>query len=271
MTSVRASEAPLVCTFSTSNPAAKRKRSSAICVALPTPAVAHASLPGAAFAAATKSCTVLYLPGGVISTVGIVATVATGASSFGSRPGLMSGDTVKAEAYIMIVCPSGSWPATHFAPTRPPAPSRFSTITGWPSVVVSFSARMRAIVSEALPGVTPDTKRTVLWGNGCAAAAHANAAPRTNTATRFIASSSFLDLRQAELRRQPVGGAAAIPVGSIIGIVAAVFHHQELDRPGHALRQPLGMRGGNETVLAAGDDEERAGDLTGRFAQRQRG
>jgi predicted naringenin-chalcone synthase len=46
-------------------------------------------------------------------------------------------------------------------------------------------------VSEALPGVTPDTKRTVLWGNGCAAAAHANAALTTNIATRFIDSSSL--------------------------------------------------------------------------------
>src|SRR6476646_502618 len=161
-------------------------------VALPTPAVAHASLPGAAFAVATKSCTVLYLPGGVISTVGIVATVATGASSFGSRPGLMSGDTVKADAYIMIVWPSGSWLATHCAPTRPPAPSRFSTITGCPSVVVSFSARMRAIVSEALPGVTPDTKRTVLWGNGCAAAGTDSAAAKIAVIHFMVAPPRFL-------------------------------------------------------------------------------
>ena len=94
----------------------------------------------------------------------IVATVATGMSSFGSSPGLSSVDTVNAEAYIMMLWPSGSWVATHFAPTRPPAPRRFSTITGWPSVALSFSARMRAIVSEALPGVTPEMKRTVFVG-----------------------------------------------------------------------------------------------------------
>jgi hypothetical protein len=64
----------------------------------------------------------------------------------------------------MMLWPSGSWVATHFAPTSPPAPRRFSTITGWPSVVLSFSARMRAIVSEALPGVTPEMKRTGLLG-----------------------------------------------------------------------------------------------------------
>ena len=96
--------------------------------------------------------------------VGIVATVATGASSFGSSPGLSSVETVNAEAYIMMLWPSGSWVATHFAPTRPPAPSRFSTITGWPSDAESFSARMRAMVSDALPGVTPEMKRTVLVG-----------------------------------------------------------------------------------------------------------
>ena len=133
-------------------------------VALPDPAVAQFSFPGCALAAATKSWAVLYRPGGVMRIVGIVATVATGASSFGSRPGLSSVETVNADAYIMIVCPSGSWVATHFAPTRPPAPRRFSTMTGWPSVVLSRSARMRAMVSEALPGVTPEMKRTVLVG-----------------------------------------------------------------------------------------------------------
>ena len=94
----------------------------------------------------------------------MVATVATGCSSLGSSPGLSSVDTVNAEAYIIMLWPSGSWVATHFAPTRPPAPSRFSTITGWPSVAPSLSARMRAMVSDALPGVTPEIKRTVLLG-----------------------------------------------------------------------------------------------------------
>ncbi len=60
--------------------------------------------------------------------------------------------------------PSGSALATDAAPTIPPAPRRFSTITGWPSVAGSFSARMRAIVSVTLPGVTPEIRRTVLVG-----------------------------------------------------------------------------------------------------------
>jgi hypothetical protein len=34
----------------------------------------------------------------------------------------------------------------------------FSTITGWPMLACIFSAMMRAVVSEALPGVTPETR-----------------------------------------------------------------------------------------------------------------
>jgi hypothetical protein len=103
--------------------------------------------------------------------------VATGVSSFGSStPGVRSGETVKADAYIMIVCPSGSaCSATYLAPTMPPAPRRFSTITGTPRIGESFSARMRAIVSDAAPGVTPEMKRTVLLGNCCACAANESA------------------------------------------------------------------------------------------------
>src|SRR6185503_9232062 len=239
----------------------------------PMPAVAHASLPGSAFAAATKSATFVYFPGGVMSTVGMVATVATGVSSFGSRPGLSSVETVKAEAYIMMVWPSGSCPATHFAPTRPPAPSRFSTITGWPRVVESFSARMRAIVSDALPGVTPETKRTVLLGNGdCGHASVATHAVIRKTARLLIAPppNSLLDPGKAELRGEPVCAPASIAVGSIVRIMAAILDHEELDGSRHALRQPLGVGRRHQAILASGDDEERTGDLSCRIAQRQR-
>ena len=70
----------------------------------------------------------------------------------------------------MMVWPSGSPLATRDAPMSPPAPSQFSTITDWPRLAVSFSATMRAMVSEALPGVTPEMRRTVLLGKVCAAA-----------------------------------------------------------------------------------------------------
>src|SRR5712691_12746704 len=197
--------------------------------------------------------------------VGIVATVANGCSSLGSRPGLSSVETVNAEAYIMIRWPSGSAAATYLAPTSPPAPRRFSTITGWPRVTVIFSARMRAIVSEALPGVTPETRRTVLLGKVCAfTAENANANSNAKTLTGIL-----LDFWQSEALRQPVGGAAAVAVRTVVGVVAAVLDHQQLDRPGHRFRQHLGVRRGHQPVLASGDDEDRAADVLRRVLQRQ--
>src|SRR5258706_5202301 len=158
----------------------------------------------------------------------------------------------------MIRKPSGCESATYLAPTRPPAPRRFSTITGWPHLPCSFSARMRAIVSEALPGVTPETKRTVFVGKLCAPA---NPEKRTAStrAQRFIGI-LLLCFRQPELRRQPVRSLAAVAVGPVVRIVPAIFHHQELDRPGNALRQPLRVQRRHQAVLAAGDHEDRAGD-----------
>src|SRR5712691_10304070 len=195
--------------------------------------------------------------------VGIVATVANGCSSLGSRPGLSSVETVNAEAYIMIVWPSGSAAATYLAPTSPPAPRRFSTITGWPSVPCSFSARMRAIVSEALPGVTPETKRTVLLGKVCAfAAENANASSNAKTLIGLL-----LIFWQTEALRQPVGRAAAVAVRTVVGVMAAVFDHQQLDRPGHRFREHLGVRCRHQSVLASGDDEDRAGDVLRRVFQ----
>src|SRR6185436_19686285 len=104
ITSVSASDTPLVWMLMTSMPAEKRKRSKFMCVALPMLASEQTSLPGCAFAAATKSLTSLYLPGGVTRMVGMVATIATACSSFGlSTSGLSSVETVNAEAYIMMV------------------------------------------------------------------------------------------------------------------------------------------------------------------------
>src|SRR5882672_10258793 len=161
--------------------------------------------------------------------------------------------------------PSGSALATYFAATTPPAPRRFSTITGWPRVTVIFSARMRAIVSEALPGVTPETRRTVLPGKVCAfTAENATANSNANTLTGVL-----LDFWQSEALRQPVGRAAAVAVRTVVGVVAAVLDHQQLDRPGHRFREHLGVRRGHQAVLASGDDEDRAGDVFRRVLQRQ--
>ena len=45
----------------------------------------------------------------------------------------------------------------------------------------------------------------------------------------------------AELLRHPVGGLRALAVGAVVGDVVAVLDDQELDRPGHLAREPLGV------------------------------
>src|SRR6266480_954643 len=161
--------------------------------------------------------------------------------------------------------PSGSALATYFAATTPPAPRRFSTITGTPRLAAILSATTRAIVSEALPGVTPETRRTVLLGKVCAFTAE-NATANSNAKTL---TGILLDFWQSEALGQPVGGAAAVAVRSVVGVVAAVLDHQQLDRPGHRFREHLGVRRRHQPVLASGDDEDRAGDLPCRVLQRQ--
>src|SRR6267142_1153049 len=166
---------------------------------------------------------------------------------------------------MLMRSPSGSALATYFAATTPPAPRRFSTITGWPRVTVIFSARMRAIVSEALPGVTPETRRMVLLGKVCAfTAENANANSNARTLTGIL-----LDFWQAEALRQPVGGAAAVAVRTVVGVVAAVLDHQQLHRPGHRFREPLGVRRGTQPILEPGNHADRAGDLLCRVFQSQ--
>src|SRR6266513_1127322 len=164
---------------------------------------------------------------------------------------------------MLMRWPSGSALATYFAATTPPAPRRFSTMTGTPRLADIFSATTRAIVSEALPGVTPETRRTVLLGNVCAfTAENANANSSAGTLIGIV-----LNFWQPEALRQPVGGAAAVAVRSVVGVVAAVLDHQQLDRPGHRFREHLGVRCGHQPVLASGDDEDRAGDLPCRVLQ----
>src|SRR6266853_2588199 len=176
----------------------------------------------------------------------------------------------------MMVWPSASPLATRAAPISPPARSQFSTITDWPRLAVSFSATMRAMVSEALPGVTPEMRRTVLLGKVCAA---------TMLETSIAAASKIQRLRfnvvmvsspvrpsnpgQAQLPGEPVGRPASIAIGAVVGIVPAVRDDQQLYRTGDALRQPLGVRRRHQTVLAPGHDEDRAGDFRRGLLHRQ--
>src|SRR4030081_1579319 len=166
---------------------------------------------------------------------------------------------------MLMRWPSGSALATYFAATTPPAPRRFSTITGTPRLADIFSATTRAIVSEAVPGVTPETRRLVLLGEVFGfTAENQNANSNAKTLTGIL-----LDFWQSEALRQPVGGAAAVAVRTVVGVVAAVLDHQQLDRPGHRFREHLGVRRGHPPVLASGDDEERAGDVLCRVFQSQ--
>src|SRR6267143_4348573 len=122
---------------------------------------------------------------------------------------------------MLMRWPSGSALATYFAATTPPAPRRFSTMTGTPRLADIFSATTRAIVSEALPGVTPETRRTVLPGKVCAFTAEtANASNNAKTLIGLL-----LIFWQTEALCQPVGRAAAVAVRTVVGVMAAVFDH----------------------------------------------
>src|SRR6476620_6390053 len=80
------------------------------------------------------------------------------------------------------VWPSGALLATKSAPMLPPAPGLLSTVIGWPSEA-HFSARMRASVSGAPPGVKVTTMRMGLVGQAaCWAVAAVAASPRAASA-----------------------------------------------------------------------------------------
>src|SRR5262245_36951060 len=92
-----------------------------------------------------------------------------------------------------MVDPSASPLATDAAAIMPPAPSRFSTITGWPRFACNRSVSARATVSEALPGVVPEIRRMDLVPNVCAApvlAASSTATRHDRKTPCFIAPSS---------------------------------------------------------------------------------
>src|SRR6266446_7192708 len=119
----------------------------------------------------------------------------------------------------------------------PPTPSLFSTITAWPRLACNFSATIRAVVSDALPGVTPETRRMVLLGKPCA-----TAIPETSMAAaskiqrlRFDVVMVSSPVRpsypgQAQLPGKPVGRPASIAIGAIVGIVPAVLDDEQLHR-----------------------------------------
>ncbi len=76
----------------------------------------------------------------------------------------------------------------------PPAPGRFSTITGWPRLAASLSVTLRPMTSVTLPGVKGTITRSVRLGKGsCASAcAASSAAPNVGHAPLWNAMTSPL-------------------------------------------------------------------------------
>ena len=87
------------------------------------------------------------------------------------------------------VWPSGAARAAISAATVPPAPSRLSTTTLWPSRSASLPAISRAAMSSTLPGPPGTTQVMVRLGKSCARAgmATAMAAAAANAALRVVA------------------------------------------------------------------------------------
>ena len=73
-------------------------------------------------------------------------------------------DTSVPGAPSSSVYPSGGDLATSVVPIRPPAPGRFSTITGCPRTCVSPGAMARAVMSMFPPGANGTTMRIGLDG-----------------------------------------------------------------------------------------------------------
>src|SRR3990172_7218982 len=106
---------------------------------------------------------------------------------------------------ISSVWPSGGALATKSVPILPPAPVRFSTITGWPSASASLGARMRAVKSAMPPGGRVAIIRSGLVGQACAGAAvgkSADAAMAASTINDFITrhSPGFADFLETDSR-----------------------------------------------------------------------
>ena len=123
---------------------------------VPTPDVAQRTAPGLAFAAEMTAASVSPASARVPTTsTGVIITLITGVTSLsGSKPvGPSSGAIVSGlTAENTSVRPSGGARFRDSIATTPPAPPRFSTITGTPSCVAARSASARAIESLTPPG-----------------------------------------------------------------------------------------------------------------------
>jgi hypothetical protein len=76
----------------------------------------------------------------------------------------MAGLIARPFVFCRMVYPSGGDFATASAATLPPAPGRFSTITGWPRDSLSLAPSMRASMSTAPPATKGTMTRIGLLG-----------------------------------------------------------------------------------------------------------
>ena len=120
----------------------------------------------------------------------------------------------RAVVVTRIVCPSGAAFATKLAAVLPPAPARFSTVTGWPHLSCSFWPTERARVSAKPPAAKPTIRLMRLEGYCAAPWAWAAAVPaisRESAARPLRATgraeigirSSTQSMRRAAAQRSP--------------------------------------------------------------------
>src|SRR6218665_3863046 len=81
----------------------------------------------------------------------------------------------------------GGWRTAASTPIEPPAPGRFSTTTGWPSLSLRILASSRELLSVMTPGGNGTTKVIGRVGQLCpAASASAKAATTHSPASAFL-------------------------------------------------------------------------------------
>src|SRR5579864_455496 len=98
-------------------------------------------------------------------------------------------------------------------PMVPPAPGRFSTITGWPSAGESLSLMVRAMMSVALPGVKGTMTLTVPEGYPCARAVPRG--DRINPTTAIAENIAFISSFLVSHRRRAPPRSLRLDAGSL--------------------------------------------------------
>src|SRR5262245_12425137 len=130
---------------------------------------------------------------------------------------------------ISSVWPSGSALATTSAPMFPPAPGRFSTTTGWPSVLASSSPTARARTSTSPPAGNGAIMRMGFVGQVCAAAADARPAVRIRNAANVRGNRRMTPPLPGDY--EPNMGASMLVADALMSTLScAVFHMNRITK-----------------------------------------